>query len=125
MSPQFQSRINKRNLFPCPFSRTVAHFHQAAWSRRKEVWEWGCYLCKGFGKDLSMAVRNHIGSLWELSRLSVQTYNSREVTALLLQRVEASEWKSLLIPMWFATKGVLSATTTPRAASLNSQAMLT
>lgn len=47
------------------------------------------------------------------------------MTASLPQRVEALEAKSLLIPMRFAAKGLLSAATTPGAAGLNSQAMPT
>lgn len=57
-------------------------------------------------EHLSMTVRNHVGSLWELSSCTAQIYNSREVTASLPQRVEALEAKSLLIPMRFAAEGV-------------------
>lgn len=119
---------NKRSKHPPqPSAGTVVHFSpESAQQRRGEGWQCRGYLCKSLWKEhLSMTVRNHVGSPWELSSWTIWIYNSMEATASLPQRVRRFKGKVPINPYVVCYRGCAVSWNNMGAAGLNAQAMAT
>lgn len=76
-------------------------------------------------EHLSVTVRNHVGSPWELSSWTIWIYNSMEVTASLPQRVRRFKGKVPINPYVVCPRGCAVSRNNMGAAGLNAQAMPT